>query len=130
MLALLDERERNQQYIKRRDRENEEIALTVGSCALSWKLQRSALQNWKAEPVSQTYKLNELSGNYPVTPDGWITAVSGMPAQDDWILILFKARRVYGRTGTRGIRGVERRHFIVVRERLVLDASTGTAAGG
>lgn len=30
MLALLDERERNQQYIKRRDQENEDIALTVG----------------------------------------------------------------------------------------------------
>jgi len=29
-LALLDERERNQQYIKLRDQENEEIALTVG----------------------------------------------------------------------------------------------------
>ncbi|EFL0535341.1 ead/Ea22-like family protein [Escherichia coli] len=30
VLALLDERERNQQYIKRRDHENEDIALTVG----------------------------------------------------------------------------------------------------
>ncbi|EFH5393582.1 ead/Ea22-like family protein [Escherichia coli] len=30
VLALLDERERNQQYIKHRDQENEEIALTVG----------------------------------------------------------------------------------------------------
>ena len=30
VLALLDEQERNQQYIKRRDQENEEIALTVG----------------------------------------------------------------------------------------------------
>ena len=30
VLALLDERERNQQYIKSRDQENEEIALTVG----------------------------------------------------------------------------------------------------
>lgn len=30
VLGLLDERERNQQYIKRRDQENEEIALTVG----------------------------------------------------------------------------------------------------
>ncbi|HHX0267668.1 TPA: ead/Ea22-like family protein, partial [Escherichia coli] len=29
-LALLDERERNQQYIKSRDQENENIALTVG----------------------------------------------------------------------------------------------------
>ncbi|HCN1839484.1 TPA: ead/Ea22-like family protein [Escherichia coli] len=28
--TLLDERERNQQYIKRRDQENEDIALTVG----------------------------------------------------------------------------------------------------
>ena len=24
------------------------------------------------EPVSQTYKLNQLSGNSPVTPDGWV----------------------------------------------------------
>ncbi len=30
VLALLDELERNQQYIKRRDQENEEIVLTVG----------------------------------------------------------------------------------------------------
>ncbi|EPC1597155.1 ead/Ea22-like family protein, partial [Escherichia coli] len=30
VLALLDEQERNQQYIKRRDQENEDIALTVG----------------------------------------------------------------------------------------------------
>ncbi|ELR6226012.1 DUF1382 family protein [Escherichia coli] len=29
VLTLLDERERNQQYIKRRDQENEDIALTV-----------------------------------------------------------------------------------------------------
>ncbi|HFI7323301.1 TPA: ead/Ea22-like family protein [Escherichia coli] len=26
----------------------------------------------EAELVSQTYKLNELSGNSPVTPDGWV----------------------------------------------------------
>ncbi|GCT72956.1 hypothetical protein HmCms174_00987 [Escherichia coli] len=30
VLALLDDRERNQQYIKHRDQENEDIALTVG----------------------------------------------------------------------------------------------------
>ncbi|HAN6002022.1 TPA: ead/Ea22-like family protein [Escherichia coli] len=30
VLTLLDERERNQQYIKSRDQENEDIALTVG----------------------------------------------------------------------------------------------------
>ncbi|HAX9597787.1 DUF551 domain-containing protein [Escherichia coli] len=43
-----------------------------------------------AEPVSQTYKLNELSGNYPVTPDGWISCSERMPPQDDWILIYSK----------------------------------------
>lgn len=39
VLALLDERERNQQYIKHRDQENEDIALTVGSCVLSLRKQ-------------------------------------------------------------------------------------------
>lgn len=47
VLALLDERERNQQYIKRRDQENEDIALTVGSCVLSWKQQRSGFLSWR-----------------------------------------------------------------------------------
>ncbi|WP_311218964.1 DUF551 domain-containing protein [Escherichia coli] len=32
-----------------------------------------------AEPVSQTYKLNELAGNSPVTPDGWISCSERMP---------------------------------------------------
>lgn len=32
-----------------------------------------------AEPVSQTYKLNELSGNSPVTPDSWISRFEEMP---------------------------------------------------
>ncbi|EGX7007210.1 DUF551 domain-containing protein [Escherichia coli] len=42
------------------------------------------------EPVSQTYKLNELAGNSPVTPDGWISCSERMPPQDDWILIYSK----------------------------------------
>ena len=32
-----------------------------------------------AKPVSQTYKLNELSGNSPVIPDGWISCSDRMP---------------------------------------------------
>lgn len=32
-----------------------------------------------AKPVSQTYKLNKLSGNSPVTPDGWISRFEEMP---------------------------------------------------
>ncbi|EOK5400816.1 ead/Ea22-like family protein [Escherichia coli] len=141
VLALLDELERNQQYIKRRDQENEDIALiNDGSDAYIWPvnsmepgdvplyigLPRIALASipkamteekaysnvqtsWQdakyyatgwnacreamlhgAEPVSQTCKLNELSGNSPVTPDGWISCSERMPAQDDWILIYSK----------------------------------------
>ncbi|HIG9045424.1 TPA: ead/Ea22-like family protein [Escherichia coli] len=42
-LALLDERERNQQYIKRRDQENEEIALTVGKLRVELEEAKSKL---------------------------------------------------------------------------------------
>ena len=43
VLALLDERERNQQYIKRRDQENEEIALTVGKLRVELEAEKSKL---------------------------------------------------------------------------------------
>ena len=42
----------------------------------------------EAEPVSQTYKLNELSGNYPVTPDGWISCSERMPDDGQHVIIL------------------------------------------
>ena len=32
----------------------------------------------------------DVNGNYPVTPDGWISCSERMPAQDDWILIYSK----------------------------------------
>lgn len=41
--ALLDERERNQQYIKRRDQENEDIALTVGKLRVELEEAKSKL---------------------------------------------------------------------------------------
>ncbi|HFL5358111.1 TPA: ead/Ea22-like family protein [Escherichia coli] len=138
--ALLDELERNQQYIKRRDQENEDIALTVGKLRVELEASEkriAELRDWnaglaqesltyqqrvaeleviksaaeklvrckgryhseqnyralaalfgvtvpdlpplEAESVSQTYKLNELSGNSPVTPDGWISCSERMP---------------------------------------------------
>lgn len=43
VLALLDERERNQQYIKSRDQENEEIALTVGKLRVELEEAKSKL---------------------------------------------------------------------------------------
>ncbi|EER0000100.1 ead/Ea22-like family protein [Escherichia coli] len=42
-LTLLDERERNQQYIKRRDQENEDIALTVGKLRVEIEEAKSKL---------------------------------------------------------------------------------------
>ncbi|EET7419926.1 ead/Ea22-like family protein [Escherichia coli] len=43
VLALLDERERNQQYIKSRDQENEDIALTVGKLRVELEEVKSKL---------------------------------------------------------------------------------------
>ncbi|HFE3869567.1 ead/Ea22-like family protein [Escherichia coli] len=42
-LALLDERERNLQYIKSRDQENEDIALTVGKLRVELEAAKSKL---------------------------------------------------------------------------------------
>ncbi|EFZ0032902.1 DUF551 domain-containing protein [Shigella boydii] len=106
-LALLDERERNLQYIKSRDQENEEIALTVGKLRVELEAAENNLidsechvaeleealrdkqalleasekriAELEAKPVSQTYKLNEMSGNSPVIPDGWISCSERMP---------------------------------------------------
>ncbi|HBE4561751.1 ead/Ea22-like family protein [Escherichia coli] len=150
VLALLDELERNQQYIKRRDQENEDIALTVGKLRVELEGKDSKIANLtaerdalregemgdarhsntrsaadiyfqlveeceipaggslveyvddmrekleaaekriaelEAEPVSQTYKLNELSGNSPVTPDGWISCSERMPNTKTAVLV-------------------------------------------
>ncbi|EIM6671835.1 ead/Ea22-like family protein [Escherichia coli] len=101
VLALLDERERNQQYIKLRDQENEEIALTVGKLRVELEETKSKFNEQReyyegviadggkriaeleAKPVSQTYKLNEMSGNSPVIPDGWISCSEWMPNEED-----------------------------------------------
>ncbi|MCZ5597021.1 DUF551 domain-containing protein [Escherichia coli] len=40
--------------------------------------------------VKASLEQNALSGNYPVTPDGWISCSERMPPQDDWILIYSK----------------------------------------
>ncbi|WP_449263177.1 ead/Ea22-like family protein [Escherichia coli] len=167
-LALLDERERNQQYIKRRDQENEEIALTVGKLRVELgaaennlidsechvaeleealrdkqallEASEKRIAELEAELVSQTYKLphtqfeqianlyemqfddgrtcafhtdaqkaeqwlqacdgnrvqeyvklerlqNALSGNSPVTPDGWISCSERMPDTKTAVLV-------------------------------------------
>ncbi len=87
-LALLDERERNQQYIKLRDQENEDIALTVGRLRVELEAAKKRIAELKAEPVSQTYKLNQISGNSPVTTDGWISCSERMPDDGQHVIIL------------------------------------------
>lgn len=57
VLALLDERERNQQYIKSRDQENEDIALTVGK--LRVELESAEKRIAELESGSQAQKLVE-----------------------------------------------------------------------
>lgn len=51
-------------------------------------IERSGAMLHGAEPVSQTYKLNKLSGNYPVTPDGWISCSERMPEETGDIIVV------------------------------------------
>ena len=52
VLALLDERERNQQYIKRRDQENEDIALTVGKLRVDLEAAEKRIAELEAREIS------------------------------------------------------------------------------
>lgn len=90
VLALLDERERNQQYIKSRYQENEGIALTVGKLRVELEAAEKRIAELEAELVSQTYKLHELSGNSPVTPDGWISCSERMPDKLIPVMVMYE----------------------------------------
>ncbi|HAM9437162.1 hypothetical protein AWP92_05675 [Escherichia coli] len=52
VLALLVERERNQQYIKRRDQENEEVALTVGKLRVELEAAEKRIAELEAREIS------------------------------------------------------------------------------
>ncbi|EJH3465382.1 DUF551 domain-containing protein [Escherichia coli] len=51
-----------------------------------WNACRAAML-YGAVPASQTYKLNEMSGNSPVIPDGWISCSDRMPEKGQNVLI-------------------------------------------
>ncbi|EEQ2703554.1 ead/Ea22-like family protein [Escherichia coli] len=51
VLELLDELERNQQYIKRRDQENEEIALTVGKLRVELEAAEKRIAELEAREI-------------------------------------------------------------------------------
>ncbi|EGQ2144841.1 ead/Ea22-like family protein [Escherichia coli] len=55
-LALLDELERNQQYIKRRDQENEDIALTVGKLRVELEAEEKTSAA-RLEALDRTHKM-------------------------------------------------------------------------
>ncbi|HCM0025868.1 TPA: ead/Ea22-like family protein [Escherichia coli] len=52
VLVLLDERERNQQYIKSRDQENEDIALTVGRLRVELEAAEKRIAELEAREIS------------------------------------------------------------------------------
>ncbi|WP_167875081.1 ead/Ea22-like family protein [Salmonella enterica] len=114
--ALLDERERNQQYIKRRDQENEDIALTVGKLRVELEAAKKSMTeqsaivaaaeklvrckgryhsglNYRAlaaapkpQNVPQNIPENIPSGKSTLTPDGWISCSEQMPSAWEQVL--------------------------------------------
>nr|WP_280175783.1 dATP/dGTP pyrophosphohydrolase domain-containing protein [Escherichia coli] len=60
------------------------------TAAMENKLKINMERQWP-EPKDGEPRLHiKEPGNYPVTPDGWISCSERMPAQDDWILIYSK----------------------------------------
>ncbi|EQV12803.1 hypothetical protein G873_02635 [Escherichia coli HVH 222 (4-2977443)] len=128
VLALLDERERNQQYIKSRDQENEDIALTVGKLrveleaepvsnsdelpldylqghkdGLEWAAQLAEANHPQTgdwlydDPIDLARAIRKgpdmptvQAGNYPVTPDGWISCSERMPDKLIPVMVMYE----------------------------------------
>ncbi|HFO3215635.1 TPA: hypothetical protein ACHHLX_002904 [Escherichia coli] len=69
--------------VDRRRAKNGDSEYMAWDMALGWIIwcHRAAMLHG-TEPVSQTYKLNELSGNSPVTPDGWVMVPKKLTAEN------------------------------------------------
>ena len=87
VLALLDERERNQQYIKRRDQENEDIALTVGKLRVELEAAEKRIAELEAEPVSNSDELplDYLQGHKDGLEWAAQLAEANHPQTGDWL---------------------------------------------
>ncbi|QRF11475.1 DUF551 domain-containing protein [Klebsiella africana] len=72
--------------VDRRRAKNGDREYMAWDMALGWIIwcHRAAMLHG-AKPVSQTYKLNKLSGNSPVTPDGWISCSERMPNDKQYV---------------------------------------------
>ena len=65
-LALLDERERNLQYIKSRDQENEDIALTVGKLRVELEAAEKRIAELESNEVGNQFLVVRHPGKTPV----------------------------------------------------------------
>lgn len=75
-LALLDERERNQQYIKSRDQENEDIAITVGKLRVELEAANERIAELEArevvpEEITPKQASRSYCGEVRGYRDGW-----------------------------------------------------------
>ncbi|EAW8076488.1 ead/Ea22-like family protein [Salmonella enterica] len=90
VLALLDERERNQQYIKLRDQENEDIALTVGKL-------RVELEHYKSREERVTKLVLDNSTSWDVLYEKLEAAERSMAEQSAIVAAAEKLVRCKGR---------------------------------
>lgn len=81
VLALLDERERNQQYIKRRDQENEEIALTVGKLRVELEAAKKRIAELEK---SEEQLINERDHAESALADMYFAATGDRPEWSNW----------------------------------------------
>ncbi|WP_420792552.1 ead/Ea22-like family protein [Escherichia coli] len=81
VLTLLDERERNQQYIKRRDQENEEIALTVGKLRVELEAAKKRIAELEK---SEEQLINERDHAESALADMYFAATGDRPEWSNW----------------------------------------------
>ena len=81
VLALLDERERNQQYIKRRDQENEDIALTVGKLRVELEAAKKRIAELEK---SEEQLINERDHAESALADMYFAATGDRPEWSNW----------------------------------------------
>ncbi|EES9402136.1 ead/Ea22-like family protein [Escherichia coli] len=80
-LALLDERERNQQYIKSRDQENEDIALTVGKLRVELEAAKKRIAELEK---SEEQLINERDHAESALADMYFAATGDRPEWSNW----------------------------------------------
>lgn len=99
-LASLEAEPVNQTYNLPELIEGMEVSIDVSTCdadlgnryfgTVTEALELDTAKNGYILLVQDAEPNFDVNGNYPVTPDGWISCSERMPPQDDWILIYSK----------------------------------------